>query len=663
MKKGLLICLSMAFGLGVFAQGVARLPQGFRKAEVPAALKSRTIKAPYRVKDSDLSGVPLNNLKSRRYAGPESHFIHSDPTAYEYLVGYSYYDLQTNASASSRIIYNDDNTVAVAWTFSPDDIQTPSLFPNRGTGYNYSTDGGDTWQFPTVIGVQQGPSARTESTRTGFTNIVNTSSGSEMSISHGTSPTGMTLNYRPAKGTGAWTLSYPWGTGGNDTWAKTASDGDNVYAIWQGSGTTNTPVDGQDGPIYFTKSTDGGVTWSTKSVLTEIDSTYYLGFGGDEYGIDAYNHTVAIVVGSQMTDLVLLKSTDDGATWTKTIIYQHPIPMYDLNTQISDTNGDGTVDTLTTPCGDNALLIDNNGMVHVWFSDFRWYCDLSTPGSYNYFPSTDGLEYWNENMATGGFVMIAAAEDLNGNGELDVPLDETCSGPGLAWGNYRGGLTQMPSAGIERSTGNIYVSYQTIDELADTALWHQAHRHIYVIGTYDGGANWTTPIDIVPSIAMGGDGENQEAVFATMAKNVVSGLGYVVYQRDPYPGSFVVSNTATTTCDYLNNIHNTSDIVFARVNVNWVGVDDLNNENMFVSQNYPNPATSSTSIRVTLKKSADIVINITDILGKTVYSQTISDSPAGTREITINTADWNSGVYSYTVTSGSQRSSQTMIVK
>ncbi len=113
-----------------------------------------------------------------------------------------------------------------------------------------------------ISGPGTGPSTRTEPIRTGFTNIVVTASGAEMTIAH--VGTGMSLNWRATKGTGAWNFTYPWGQNNNDTWPKAVAAGDWVYAIWQGSGVSGVPVAGQDGPIYFTRSADGGLTWDPK---------------------------------------------------------------------------------------------------------------------------------------------------------------------------------------------------------------------------------------------------------------------------------------------------------------------------------------------------------------------------------------------------------------
>lgn len=650
MKKGLLLCLSIAVSIGAIAQSAGRISANSRKGEFPAAIKNRTVKVQKGSIDNG-AGVPVNNLQSRRYASPALPSLNATYVNEE-VIGNTFYDLQTNQAISNRLVRNDDGTISAAWTFSPDAIQTPSVFPNRGTGYNYY-DGTAWGPLPT---------ARIDAVRTGFTNVVVTASGAEMTIQH--TGTSMSLNRRPAKGTGAWTTSYPWGQNNTDFWPKAVASGDNVYGIWQGSGSTG-PVDGQDGPIYFSYSNDAGVTWSTKSIISLIDSSQYLGFGGDNYSIDARGNTVAIAYSDVTTDVGLLKSTDGGLTWTKTIVQRMPIPLFDINTMITDTGAvpDGVVDTLNTNGGDAHVLIDNEGMCHVWFSDYRWYCDQSNPGSYNYFPSTDGLFYWNETLPTDGYYAMAFADDLNGNGTIDIPQDTTCSGDAvgsLAWGQYRVAVTGMPSAGIDAS-GTLYLAYQTIDELADTTFYHQAHRHVYIktlAKPYSSGA-WTDAFDIVPSIAEGGDGENQEAVFACVAKKVDNDV-CVLYQRDNAPGHALAT---AGTCDATNNLGNASDIVFARVEAATVAVNSIENNNFTVSQNYPNPAVSQTYVNVNLKKAADLMVTVTDMLGKTVYSEVKSGLASGSHVISLNTSNWSSGVYSYTVISGGQKVTRQMVVR
>ena len=63
---------------------------------------------------------------------------------------------------------------------------------------------------------------------------------------------------------------------------------------------------------------------------------------------------------------MLLKSTDAGLTWTKTIIYRCPIPMFDTNGMTSDTNADGVADTVMSHGGDQAVVIEM--ILAIYFS-------------------------------------------------------------------------------------------------------------------------------------------------------------------------------------------------------------------------------------------------------------------------------------------------------
>ncbi len=678
MKKNLLLFLSILICLGATAQVKEYTPNGFSRAKIPASMKNRSIKVPIRSVAID-NGIPGNIQTAPGLPFRAASILTTD----EYLVGNSFYDLQTNNSISNRLVLSDDGTISAAWTYSPDNIQTPVIFPNRGTGYNYWD--GSSWDDPNSWLYPAGPTVRQEgSIRTGFTNIVVTPI-SELTVTHSIAPGSLnyiSVNWRATKGTGPWTsISYPWGAS-NDTWAKAASAGtsgsnNNVYVIFQGSGVSGVNVLGQDGPLFFASSNDGGVTWSSKRVLSEIDSTKYAGFGGDDYSIAARGDTVAISLGEYTTDLLLLKSVDAGANWVKTIIQKHPIPFYDTctcGTFYIPNAQDTIVDTVYSNAGDSKVLIDNAGMCHVWFSGYDYYDDDSTDTSFNIPYASDSLFYWNETMGadTGGarpYVSIASAQDFNGNGEIDVPVDTfvncTAANP---WGGYgRSGITQMPSAGIDAS-GRIFMTYQSIAEapMADTTFYHAAHRHIYmktitpVNGIYDP-ANWTYPYDLVPTVADGGDGFSQEGVFACTAPRVDDNYAYVLYQRDNAPGHALA---ATSTCDRLKNFGNLSDMVLCRVDKNNADlIESVNSNNLFVSQNYPNPCIGNTFINIGLRKSTSVKVEVYDIIGKVVYSESKGVMAAGSQTIHFNTSNWETGIYTYSVVAGGEKTTRRMIVQ
>ncbi|MFM2207147.1 MAG: hypothetical protein RL213_1122 [Bacteroidota bacterium] len=649
----------------------SRVPQNTKMGRVPARLQ--TVTRPF-VKKGPLmdDGIPVANPVNRTFTQP----ARSQNGTYlrvagveEAIIGGTVYDLQTNATISNRLVKNVDGTITAAWTYAAN-----TSFADRGTGYNYYdpsnpnlwTNG---WVDP-ISGNGPGVSTitRTEGTyRTGFTNIVNTSTGKEMSIAHSSTATGILLNWRATKGTGTWAQSVIGTAPNNDTWAKATSDGDTVHAIWQGSGTTATPIDGQDGPIYYSRSNDGGATWNPlKTIIPLIDSNYYGGFGGDSYSIDARNGVVAIAYSGAFKDVGLLKSSDGGNTWTKTIVQTGFMNFFNDANLTPDVDGDGDADSVQSNAEDAHVLIDNNGQCHVWFGSMFYMNDDSTDDSYSYYPYTDGLLYWNESMATDSAVFITGVIDANNDGFINIPEASSCASPSLLVGNYGGGgLTQMPSAGID-ANGVIYLSYQSLCEACDTNTFTvgatQGRRHVYLMTSSDGGMTWTDPVDIVPTVAEGGNGEFQEAVYADLARIVDSHV-YVLYQRDTQPGT---SLATAGTCDQINNAGaGASDIVFAKVPVGVAnGITSPSRKPSFnVSQNYPNPTNGLTSFDVTLEKASGFVVRVMDVVGKTVYTETFSNMTAGAHTVTLNTNGYSAGVYTYSVTADDYTVTNRMVVR
>ena len=166
MKKSLLLVLSIALCFGAMAQVAQYMPNGFRRANIPASMKNKNIKVLSRTTGID-NPVPDGSQALQNVPLRSAGF----PTTDEFLIGGTYYDLQTNNSISNRLVVSDDGTISAAWTFSPDGDRSGSIiYPQRGTGYNYWD--GSAWLYPA------GPALRQETVRTGFTNIVVTLSAS-----------------------------------------------------------------------------------------------------------------------------------------------------------------------------------------------------------------------------------------------------------------------------------------------------------------------------------------------------------------------------------------------------------------------------------------------------------------------------------------------------
>ena len=292
---------------------------------------------------------------------------------------------------------------------------------------------------------------------------------------------------------------------------------------------------GLDGALVYYRSQDGGATWDIKDLqLPTLDTSKYIGFDGDGYAIAAQGETVVIAFFGGWDDSVLLKSTDNGNTWNSTVFLDFPVDKYVTDSGL-DLDGDAIMDTMYSTDGAGTILLDNNGMAHIFYGNMVLLdSDLSDATS-SFYPSTTGIMYWNENMGADDYAnnpiidpsvwysslsqMIASAQDLDGDGLLnyvDYPL-------------YYMAVDCMPSAGIDNQ-GNIFVSYSSMMENIDNGS--QNFRHVHAIKSTDGGTTWSTPKDITPWDAWGGA---QECVFARMDRNVDDKIR-LIYQKDFEPG-------------------------------------------------------------------------------------------------------------------------------
>ncbi len=547
----------------------------------------------------------------------------------EEVIGFSYYDLQWKGSSPTRVVNNSDGTISACCTFSPN---ANANYPDRQVWYTYFN--GFSWAYDTSAST--GPAL--------FPAIAVTPLFQEMIFLE--TDSGIVLKHRPVKGTGPWFLdTTSFGVLPTyDTQPRVATGGSNqqtVHAIWSAGGNHSHPVAGQTHPIVYSRSMDGGLTWPVSSIiLPAIDSSHYLGFTPGSYSIDCKDNIVAIAYGDPKTDVGLLKSTDGGNTWISTIVHSFPIPFFDPVTMITDTNTDAIADTLDSNGGDPFVLIDNSGVCHVWYSRLKVVC--SQPGTQPgegllVDPYSDGLCYWKDTWMPNSPVQIAAAEDLSGNQRIDYPFDQFCS---LPFGNYGGGLTQFPSAGIDASD-NLYVSYQTISELSDTLVWKQSHRHVYSISSADHGQTWGTPVDIIPSSIQGGDGEVQEGVYPSMARVAAIQNPTIVYQRDMAPG---ISFAEAGTCDQVNNNLSFNDLIVVQATVLAVS-ENLKSKTTESIIAYPNPSNSMIHFEFSKVPNENIILTLRNNLGQLVMEKSFI---ANTSDYILDISKLPAGIYTCT---------------
>ena len=563
-------------------------------------------------------------------------------SANEVLIGTTTYDLQSNAAVQNRIVHHDDGTISAGWTTSQ---QLNASWSDRGTGYNFFD--GTNWGA--------NPTTRLESSRGGWPSIIAMGSGKEASVTHNTDNSHINMTYRSTTGTGSWSeqnissLNDSTGIYRYMIWNRSAVGGLNketihMVALTAPTGNGGTTYNGLDGALLYYRSLDEGVTWDIQDMqLPGMDTSMLVGMGGDIYAIAAQGETVVVAYFDDWGDSFIVKSTDNGTTWEKTTFLDFPVDKYAMDDGL-DLDGDGIYDQVYSTDNYGAIVLDATGEAHVFYGIMMYLDDDLTDASSSWFPSINGIGYWNESMGedvTPATVhagdtslwysdmmdnnWIVQAPDLNGDGIVGG-VDST-GGYAL----YYASRASMPNAGIS-ANGEIYLSFSGYTETADNGS--QVFRHLYITKSSDGGSTWKTPVDVTPNVSWIG---MKECVFGSMVPTVDDKIR-IVFQMDNEPGLIVRGD---------EDLVDFNDIVYIEIDTlglfgTSVSVNDIKNTTQFTV--YPNPANDYTSIAISLDKTEKVILTIVDLLGKEI-SKEEKVFYSGTTTERLDVSNFQNGVY------------------
>jgi hypothetical protein len=556
-------------------------------------------------------------------------------------IGTTQNDQQTNATIYRRIQLHSSGKVSATWTTSAD----AAPYVTRGSGYNHFD--GSSWGPATSL--------RIESERCGFPNYVyNPTTNEEIITSHRVNSNGnaggLVMSRKTGVGAGTWTASTILDTTATLPgllWAQTAVSGD--YMVVFGSYTdssstqpTRVVKNGVRTPQVYSRYQFSTDTWLVKNeCLPGYDNTRYYAGGGDNYSIDANGTNVAILIGGLTDDLALFKSTDAGATWSKTIIDSFPIPAYNYKTLFDTTfSNDGSVH----------VTLDNSGVAHCFWARARVLDANIDDNSVTYFPGQTALLYWSDNLPLDSAGIIAGMPDENNNNALD--LADSWNDASARYGNHS--ITTMPYAAID-DNGTIFLIYSSLTE-DDISTDSKNFRDIYVTYSRDGGLSWSGAKNLTSWLGL-----NVEQIFASASKKMDGRLHLTFLQKTTIGRYDATDNPgAAGTHDVMYMVVDTADIFGSLVSI---GEIKTNNELYTVGQNFPNPANGITSVPVNFKKSTSVKLTIVDLLGKVVFNDTFENIPAGSSQIELNMSNLTSGVYVYSIEAEGFKTSRKMIVE
>lgn len=528
MKKTITIITTLLLSIGLYAQIIP--------GKGTTSIKAKNDKI-------TMSGdEALNHLM----VNPNPHTsvtLNSKNNLSSEIIGTTTYDLQSNAAVQNRIVVHNDGTISAAWTRSD---EYNAAWNDRGTGYNFFD--GTSWG--------PYPSSRLESSRGGWPSIIALGNGGECAITHNTDNSYINNTYSTTVGSGVWIENQI--SAGYMIWNRSAAggiDGNTIHMIAITASATfgGAPFNGLDGALLYYRSQNGGDTWDIVDMqLPGMDTSMYTAMNGDVYAIAAQGETVVVAYFDDWGDSYIVKSIDNGDTWTKTTFLDFPVEKYAMDDGLDLDNND-TTDHVYSTDNYGALILDPNGDAHIFYGIMQYADDDLADASSSWYPSENGIAYWTESFgedttpailkdtinyldAAGAATprgrwwsdmmnnhIITAAPDLNGDG-LVSGIDST-GGYAL----YYASRASMPNAGLD-ANGNIWLSFSAYTENVDNGT--QVFRHLYVTKSEDGGTTWKNPVDVTPHDMWSG---MQECVFGSMSPSVDDKLR-IIYQADFEPG-------------------------------------------------------------------------------------------------------------------------------
>jgi hypothetical protein len=522
----------------------------------------------------------------------------------------------------------EDGTVGTTWMAGGS-----GMTPERGGGYNYYD--GTEWGTPNL---HVGPDDRQ-----GWPNYAAWGPNGEVLVTYKYANPGdpLWLFFRENKGEGEWNQVVLNGPPGSAlVWHSMITSGENNEHIHILAYSYDEPVGGQDNALLYYRSSDGGQTWDQDGVIIDgVGIDYYPNAYSLSYTwANPVGNTIAFTYGFLEWGGQVFKSTDNGDSWESMDVYLSDFDPFDP-----------PVNSPRIPCGSgtSAIALDSDGDVHVVFPRMGV---IYIDESWNYYPYTDGLIYWNESMEPLDSTIISSStlEYLEESGNLIARAfpDESYTLPSDQ-PTYQQTLCEWPTISID-DQDNMFVAYSAVtpDYLSGTGFYY---RHIFVTSSWDGGQSWIEPIDLNTDIQY----LFSECVYPQATLTLTDHMN-IVFQEDFEPGI----------AEWLNNheVHDNNMFYISVPKSDLVGIseDDIK-INFEVSELYPNPASNAVNLNINLENSSPVNISLINTIGQVVKADRL-DEMTGKRRISFDVSDLKAGIYYCNITVDGATVSRKLVV-
>ena len=515
----------------------------------------------------------------------------------------SYYDLQSNSTTNQ--VWQDPNNADYVHSAV---MVLPVFGGTRVVYYVLSTDRGASWTSFGSIDVAA----------SGFPSIDGLSDGAALVSMH-TSAGGVTTRSQVftdlGPGFGSWNRFDPGASGLNSLiWGRVvATQNISSPVKWVNTSSQNA-TDGEVATITQSDLTPPGTFSPWAPYLADNAEQYCLARGSDGRIGNAFVSQGAANLG----DVEYRESLDNGLTWST------PVKFYDANP---------AVDTLGAFRGLSMVFLGNTPVV-------TFEVDYITETGF--FPTLPGSIYcWNPTVNGGIPVMVASDSNIPfypNNGVENGVMTPIC----------------RPAVGKVAGEANNNILFVAMNvATAEMGADSNTYYAIYFSTSYNSGATWSAPERVTPASPL------MDYRYVSISRtNSIVGTNcevQLVIETKSYPGAFAP-----------NEPPGPADFTSAKILVPLTSINEISStvpESYSLQQNYPNPFNPSTSIRFEIQKSANVSLEVYNVNGQKVATLINNEvvSP-GTKEVSFNGSNLSSGIYYYTLRTGSFTDTKKMML-
>jgi hypothetical protein len=416
----------------------------------------------------------------------------------------------------------------------------------------------------------------------------------------------------------------------------------NVLALTQSEWFGVIPFHGMYGALLYIRSTDGGETWGDWQQLPGMDTSNYLTFGNETYAwAHPHGDTLCFFVSNNVMDAFIMKSTDNGISWSKTIIYNSPFNRDTVS------NSPGWV---YCPDGSCDVALDKSGMAHVTFAlendsiVVEHYDTLTWLATFNQ-QYTNGIVYWNESMPPLGQVLnpdtLLAHHQLIGW----VP-DTMVFHNGQRPAGYFGAIVTNPSMAIDNDN-NMFIVWMNPTSVGDGDGYDFTHIYERTAIITSGSDIWWN--DSIIDLTSNPYYHNKECVYPSLSPTTSDDKFFMLFQCDDRAGAFAVYDISESECYHGQRSESNNYMTVMSIEKKQAGVgikeNKLNNPGFTVSDNFPNPFRGSTTYIIKTGMAGDICLEIDDLYGQQISVVDKGHYSPGTYNFTVDATNYAPGIY------------------